>query len=385
MISNMKGKRIKRKWIIIGSVLLLLIIVRLMLPYFVTRYVNKVLADLKGYSGSISGVDIYLIRGAYSINDLKIYKIEGNNAVPFIDFPVTNLSVQWGALFKGALVGEVVIRKPKLNFIGGDGETGMSGGNQTGAEVDWVEFIKKLVPLKINRMEIVQGTVFFYDFTTKPTVTLFLDSLNVLATNLSNSEELSDPLPSTVSATATSIGGGKLGIEMDINVLKKIPDLAMDLKFEDVNMSALNDFFLAYSAVDIESGSFSLYSEVTIDSGNINGYLRPIARHIRVVNWENDKKNPRSLIWQSIIPVLAEAFENQNQDQFATKVPIEGSVNTIEATFWPYVTIFKNAFAKAFELNTENSVEFVTPDRLKPNESRKDTRKARRKERNASK
>ncbi len=369
----------------IGSVLLLLIIVRLMLPYFVTRYVNKVLADLKGYSGSISGVDIYLIRGAYSINDLKIYKIEGNNVVPFIDFPVTDLSVQWGALLNGAVVGEVVIKKPKLNFIGGDGETGMSGGNQTGAEVDWVAFVKKLVPLKINRMEIAQGTVFFYDFTTKPKVTLFLDSLNILATNLNNSEEISDPLPSTVSATATSIGGGKLGVEMDINVLKKIPDLDMDLKFEEVNMPALNDFFLAYSKVDIESGSFSLYSEVTIDSGNINGYLKPIARHIRVVNWENDKKNPLNLIWQSIISVLAEAFENQKQDQFATKVPIEGNVNNMEAALWPSVlNIFKNAFVKAFELNTENSVEFVTPESLKPNESRKEERKARRKERNAS-
>lgn len=356
----------------------MLIIVRLMLPLFVTRYVNKVLADLQGYDGSVSGVSIYLIRGAYSINDLKIFKIEGNDTVPFIDFPVTDLSVEWKALLNGSVVGEVVIKRPKLNFIGGDGESV----NQTGTEVDWVDFVKKLVPLKINRMEIVQGTVFFYDFTTKPKVSLYLDSLDVLATNLNNSQEITDPLPSSVSATATSIGGGKLEIQMDINVLKKIPDLDVDLKFENVNMPALNDFFLAYSKVDIESGSFSLFSEVTIDSGNIRGYIKPIAQHIKVVNWERDKQNPLNLIWQSIIGVLAEAFENQKQAQFATKVPVEGRVSDIEAAVWPAVfNILKNAFVRAFEMNTENSVEFVDADRLQPDESRKEERKARRKER----
>jgi hypothetical protein len=172
---------------------------------------------------------------------------------------------------------------------------------------------------------------------------------------------------------------------MDINVLKKIPDLDIDLKFEEVSMPALNDFFLAYSSVDIESGSFSLFSEVTIDSGNINGYIKPIARNIKVVNWDRDKQNPLNLIWQAIIGVLAEAFENQKQDQFATKVPIEGNVNSIDAALWPSVfNILKNAFVKAFEMNTENSVEFVDEERLKPNESRKDERKARRKERRAS-
>ena len=74
-----------------------------MLPYFVTRYVNKVLADIDGYEGSISDVDIHLIRGAYSIHDLKLFKVNGHEKVPFIDIPTTIfllngphfLRVQW--------------------------------------------------------------------------------------------------------------------------------------------------------------------------------------------------------------------------------------------------------------------------------------------------
>jgi hypothetical protein len=329
-----------------------------------------------------------LIRGAYVVTDLKMFKINGNDKVPFVDIPVTDLSVEWSALFKGSIVGEIIFEYPKLNFIGGDGKgEKKESENQSGTNVDWTEPIKKLMPLQINRMEIVQGSVFFYDFTTAPKVTLHLDSLQMLATNLHNAEKDDDVLPSTVTATATSVGGGKLDLEMDINVLKKIPDLDMDLKFEKINMPALNDFFVAYSKVDVEEGSFSLYSEMTIDNGNINGYVKPIARNIKLVNWEEDKQNLLNLAWQAIVAVLVEVFENQKKDQFATKVPLEGNLNDIDAEVWPAVwNIFKNAFVKAFEMNTENAIQFVDGDKLKPDEkSGREKRKERRKMRRAEK
>ena len=361
----MQLKKIKKKWIVVGIVILILIVARLVLPYYVTRYVNKVLSEIPGYEGSISGVDIHLIRGAYGIDDLKIFKVSGNDKVPFIDIPITDLSVEWGALFKGAIVGEVIFEQPKLNFIGGDDKGGAAGENQSGADVDWTRLIKRLMPLQINRMEIKQGTIFFYDFTTKPKVSLHLDSLYLLASNLNNAENEEDPLPSRVTAKATSIGGGKLELDMDINVLKKIPDLDMDLKFEKVDMPALNDFFVAYSKIDIEKGVFNLYSEIIIDEGIVNGYVKPIAQHVKIVNWEKDKKNPLNLVWQSIIGLLAEIFENQKKDQFATRMTLEGDLNTIDVGVWPAVwNIFRNAFVKAFEMNTENAIQFVDPVNL---------------------
>ena len=83
------GRNIKKVWIVLGSILVFLIVARLMLPYFVTRYVNKVLADIDGYEGSVSDVDIHLIRGAYSIHDLKLFKVNGHKKVPFIDIAAT--------------------------------------------------------------------------------------------------------------------------------------------------------------------------------------------------------------------------------------------------------------------------------------------------------
>lgn len=359
-------KRVTKKWYWIGGLLLLVIAARVSMPYFVTNYVNKVLGNIEGYHGSIYDVDIHLYRGAYSIDSLKVFKVDGNKEVPFVDIPLTDLSVEWRALFDGAIVGEVIFEHPRLNFIGGnegpeDLEDREPAGDQAGGGVDWTEPIKDLMPLKINRMEIQNGTINFHNFTARPQVTVNLADLNAVALNLNNASDQEERLPSTISATATSIGGGRLTLSAGINVLQEIPDMDLDMKFEKVDMTALNDFFIAYAKVDVERGSFNLYSELTIDSGMVAGYVKPIAVGVKVVNREKDGEKPINLLWQSFVGLVAEVFENQKEDQFATKVPLEGNLNKdIKAGVWPTVwNIFGNAFVKAFERNTDNSVQFA--------------------------
>lgn len=380
----MKG-RVSKKWYWIGGIVVILIVARLSMPYFVTRYVNKVLNNLEGYRGSISDVDIHLYRGAYSIDSLKIFKIDGNMEVPFVDIPVTDLSVEWRALFDGAIVGEAIFEAPVLNFIGG----GEPAGNQDGGDVDWTEPIKDLIPLEINRMEIQHGTINFHNFTTEPKVSISLNALDAVALNLNNASDQPERLPSTISASATSVGGGKLTLSAGINVLKEIPDMDLDMKIEKIDMKALNEFFMAYAKVDVERGSFNLYSELTIDNGIVAGYVKPIAVDVKVVDWKKDKEKPLNLLWQSFVGLVTEVFENQKEDQFATKVPLEGNLSKdINAGVWPSVwNIFRNAFVKAFERNTDNTVEFagrVNRNNLqnkKPEEPTKGEKKRKKEER----
>src|SRR5687767_11616692 len=99
------GRNLTRTWRVVLIVLVLLVAVRLALPYIVTRYVNNVLSEIEGYRGSVHDIDIHLYRGAYAIDSLKIFKVDGNQEIPFVDIPLADLSIEWGALFQGALVG----------------------------------------------------------------------------------------------------------------------------------------------------------------------------------------------------------------------------------------------------------------------------------------
>lgn len=367
--------------IVVGSVLLLFVVARLLLPVFVTKYVNEVLAGIPGYRGSIEEVDIHLFRGAYTIDGLTLMKIDGNSDVPFISIPKTDLSVEWRALFNGAIVGKVAFLEPKINFIGGH-EGSAENNNQFGTEADWTVPIKRLMPLKLNRLEMENGTITFHDFTTTPQVDLKLTDFYLLATNLNNASDQPGRLPSHVVASAQSTGEGALHINMNINAMKPIPDLDMDLRFEGVHMPALNDFFRAYTNADVENGVFNLYAEIAIDSANISGYIKPLARNVIVMNFADNSPKPLNLMWHTIVGFFAEVFENQREEQVATRVPLRGNLRNVEAGTWPTVwNIFGNAFVKAFERNIDNTVEFANIANTTPADDRKERRAQRKQKR----
>lgn len=372
--------RKKRRWIwwTLGTVVVILIAARLSLSYFVTRYVNSVLADIPGYHGSIYDIDIRLYRGAYVIDSLKIFKLDGDKRIPFVDIPTSDLSIEWHALFEGSIVGEAVFRNPVLNFIGGNKKD--TTANQTGEDVDWTEPLKKLVPFQVNRLEIRNGSLVFYDFTTDPNVDLSLREVHLLATNLNNASRHRTRLPSRITMNAKSIGDGNLKLDMRINVLKEIPDLDMNLEFEDVDMRALNDFFKAYARVDVEQGVFNLYAELAVNDGAVTGYVKPIAQDIKLLDLP-EEKNPLNLLWEGMVGALKDVFKNQRKDQFATRVPLEGNIKSPNVAFWPAVwNIFSNAFVGAFQMNTDDSVQFADAPKT-GKETRREMKKKERAER----
>jgi hypothetical protein len=361
-------------------VLVVLVAFRLTLPYFVTRYTNNVLSKLEGYHGSVEDVDISLLKGAYQIKNLKISAREGNNKMPFVNIPVTDLSIEWGAIMQGALVGEVVFHQPVLNFIA-------NAANKGGENVDWTQPIKQLMPLKINRLTVDNGEVAFYDFSTKPEVNVFLHNVQLDATNLSNAKDNPEELPSRVYLQALSIGNGQLNAAMKINLLKKVPDMDMDLSFENVDMTALNDFFKAYAAVDIEKGNFNMYSELVVLNGEISGYVKPLFNELKVVDWKDDRKQPAAMVWESMVGFLAEVFENQKENQFATQVPLQGQIAEVNSPFLPTIwNVFSNAFIQAFEADTKGTVSIASAVPMADQEaapetkSKKDLRKEKRKQ-----
>ena len=148
--------RINRTWRVVMIVLVVLIGVRIALPFIVTRYVNRVLSEIDGYHGTIEDVDIHLSRGAYQIHGIKITKNEGLQSVPFVEIPLTDLSVEWDALFHGALVGEISFDRPVLNFVGSKKDSieskhkSSKGEVQAGQHTDWTEPLKKLMPFDIH-------------------------------------------------------------------------------------------------------------------------------------------------------------------------------------------------------------------------------------------
>lgn len=328
---------------ILFSLLVILVVGRIYLPYWVKDYANETLNNIDGYRGSVEDVDIALYRGAYVIHGLKIFKLDKGIPVPFIDFKRTDLSLQWGALFKGRIVGDVTLDRPVINFAKS------AGGNtaQTGTDADWTVPIKELMPLDINFVEINNGKIAYKDFSTSPNVDVYIDNMHARATNLRNVDDKKAALPSDLKVSGTSLGDGKLDIQGKMNILKKIPDFDMDAKLESVSLPAMNTYARPFAGIDFEKGTLNIYTELVVMDGAVTGYVKPLATNIHLLDPEPD--NAVKFIWEALASGVIDIFSNQRKDQFATQINLEGRLDQPQTNFWSTLGgIFRNAFGQAF-------------------------------------
>lgn len=352
----MLSRKLKMFRVIVVSLILLVAIgligARIYLSYWVRAYVNRQIDNLHGYSGSVGDIDIHLWRGAYIIQDIKIFKDNAGIPVPFVDIKTADLSVEWRALFQGSIVAEIDFYDADLNFA----TTGNS--IQTGEGAAWTKLVDALSPLDINRLEIHSGKLAYKDFSASPPADIFVKNITLKVENLRNVEDKNKPLPSPVYLSGTSIGGGKVTASGNMNILRATPDFDFDVKLENAKLPSINNYARSIAAIDFEKGGISIYIEAAAHNGHVTGYIKPILTDVSIVSVKHDK-NPFSLIWQSIVSVFAEIFKNHSYDQIATRIPLEGNFNDPETDTWSAVVgIFRNTF-NAFKHETDNSVNFL--------------------------
>ena len=370
-----KGSRFRKKRYIIPLVILIFLIVfRLYLPTLVKNYVNKVLAEIPGYYGQVDDIDIALIRGAYIINDMYLKKGTATSNVPFLNFPKTDISIEWKSLLHGKIVSEIIMESPKIIYVFEDQKE-----EKGDADVDdWTKALTDLVPIDINHFEVHDGSVAFVQLSADPNVDLQINNLNLTAENLRNVVDEELVLPSSIRATGISIGGGKMDLEGKMNLLKKIPDMDLSFSLKDADVTAFNDFTRYYAKLDFEKGSLSVFSELAIANGHLVGYIKPLLKDSKLIG-EDDSF--LQVLWEGFVGFFKFVLKNQGTDTLATKIPLQGDLNNVKAGILPTVfNIVKNGWIQAFKGQVDQDINYedaLKNDKLTKKERRELERKKR--------
>ncbi len=341
----MKSKKKKKGLKIFIAILLVLIAIRIALPYVVLHYGNKALAEMDGYYGHMEDVDLALYRGAYKVKKMYLNKVDSvtGEQTEFVKVELTDLSIEWAALFQGSIVGEVRIENPEISFTKEKVEPKQIIKDSN----DFRRVLKKAMPLDVNKLTIHSGKIRYIDKTSDPNVDISLTEIELLAKNLTNSSRQTETLPSPITMTA-NLYKGKLSLDMGIDLLEENPTFDLTTELNNTDLTELNDFFKVYGKFDVNKGEFGLYTEFAAKDGNFKGYVKPVLKDLDVLGKEDSEDGLLRKTWEGIVGTAGDIFKNQKQDQVATKVPIEGSFNnpdilTLEA-IW---NVLKNAFIKA--------------------------------------
>jgi hypothetical protein len=342
----------KKTRIIILLIVILLIAFRILLPYIVLSYVNKKLANLSEYYGHVDDIDIALFRGAVVIKDINIVKVNKQrkkSAIPFFTCPVIDSSVEWGALFKGRIVGEIYVENPVLNFV-----KGTHKGEDVKADTsDFNRVIKDMMPLTINHFEISNGQIHYIDKTSKPPLDISINDLKVIATNLSNVNDSAKLLPAHVDVSGHAYEGD-FSVKVNLDALNKVPTFDMNAELKNLNLTLLTDFFKAYGNFDIKKGQMGLYMEFAAKQGGFGGYAKPLIKNMEVVKGEGDLKEQ---VWEVIVAGAAKILENKKTDDVATKISINGKFDQPDMNIWKAISyLLRNAFVYALKPSIDNTI-----------------------------
>jgi hypothetical protein len=351
----------RRTAYVLVSVLVILIAARIAAPYIIKSVLNRKLADLPEYRGSIDDVDLSLLDSEFAVEGLRLDKRKGDPKLPFMRIERMEVDYRWDALFHGEIVGDVDIIEPVVNVMPAATQKkdvkDQIKKDEEGRAV--TETFKTLLPTKIHHLHIQRGAVRFKDSAAKPPVDLKLTQLNVYISNLSNQPAPPSEMPTRGRITARIQNSGRLRANLRINIFTKYPTFDLDLALRGLDVRELKDFTRAYAKVDMEKGTASFYTELESKNGRIRGYFKPMLDNVEVLDTSGgDKDDPwYRKAWEGTVGAIEELFEDQSKDRAATKAPISGrfdqpGVDVITTV----VRLIVNAFIEALIPGVDHSV-----------------------------
>ncbi len=270
------------------------------LPSLVRWYVNRILDRNLLYEGRIGDVTLNLWRGAYSISDIRLIKRTGNVPIPLLHAKTLELAVQWNAILHGKIVGQVVMQQPELNFV----DASADAESQTGGGGGWLNTLSDLFPFKLNSVQIHDGSIHFRSYKTAKPVDVYLNNLEASVDDLTNIQQRTTPMLTTVKAKGLAMNQAKFEFNMKLNPFAYRPTFHMATRLLGLDVTKTNDLALAYGQFDFKGGWFDLVVEVDASEGQLQGYAKPLFRNLKVFDIPQDIKNdrdPLQFFWQAIL------------------------------------------------------------------------------------
>lgn len=208
--------------------------------------------------------------------------------------------------------------------------------------------------VKIDRLD-ADGRIGYVNKAAKPPYNVFLEGTKLDVENLSN--HLKDGV-ARARLAGKFMGSGATKAQAAFRPETKGPDFDLTLAIENTDMTKMNDLLRAYGNFDVVEGQFSMFSEITVRQGKIEGYVKPLFSDLNVYDRRQDKeKSMFRKLYEGLVGGISGLLENRPREEVATQVPISGDVEAPQTSTWETVIrLIQNAFFKAILPGFEKEV-----------------------------
>ena len=200
--------------------------------------------------------------------------------------------------------------------------------------------------LRLRRLRLVDSDVGLVNRAKSPPYRVYLASTNLEVTNLSN--KFQDG-PAQAKLSGKFQGSGKASARATFRPEKSGPDFDLHTAIEGTDMTRMNDLLRAYGKFDVVKGTFSLFTELHVKNGQINGYIKPLFKDMDVYDRRQDKdKSIFRKLYEGLVGGIAKLLENPPRDEVATVATLSGPVGDPKSNTWQVIVrLIQNAFFRA--------------------------------------
>jgi len=200
--------------------------------------------------------------------------------------------------------------------------------------------------LRIERLEVVKSTFGFLNQAARPAYRLQLSDTNLTVEHLGNQRRDG---PAVARLTGQLMGRGETRLTVSLQPQPGSADMDVTAQIEGADLVRLKDLVRAYGGFEVTAGEFSVYSELQMKGGTIDGYVKPLFRGV-AVGTDGEavaEKGLRHRVYEGLVGIGAKVLKNRLRGEVATVVPISGRVDRPKVARWETVgRLLQNAFLK---------------------------------------
>ncbi|WHZ16247.1 MAG: hypothetical protein OJF52_003096 [Nitrospira sp.] len=200
--------------------------------------------------------------------------------------------------------------------------------------------------LRVERGTITKSEIGFVNKDNEPGYRVFLTQMEMTIHDLSNRF---DRGTAKVDLTGRFMGSGTLTAKGVFRPQIPLPDFDVKIKILKTSLKSMNNVLRAHTDADVHAGTFAFFSEITVQGGKMDGYIRPFFKDVAVYDPEKDKdKGFLKQVYEGLIDSIVTLFENEPRSEVATETVVSGPLSDPRADTWEIlINLVKNAFIKA--------------------------------------
>jgi len=212
--------------------------------------------------------------------------------------------------------------------------------------IDLGAVLRKLTPLDVDHIDVVEGQVAFIDTSRRERPEIWLHDLELSVENLTTRVHLTEGLPVLFTASATVANGGTMSMFLTVDPFERGLTFSGRVALLGLRTADLYRFIEPATNLQAPEGTVDMFIEFDCRNGELTGGVKPVLKNVKI---RPDDKGPFAVLkaWVADAAVKLVSDRVPGRNAVTTVVPIRGTLTGPDVQIWPAIFgVMRNAFVQ---------------------------------------